>query len=221
LVTSITAYLSADGQVHRNLEEAEFCDYNLTVRQDIERFMAENGISDPNGTQATLLAKWELWRLGGYAGWLAGLKGEAPVPVAPEPPAQAELPHLSIVDSAPSAEATSEPARHPRTALASVASEKSAGFRRRVAVVALPVIHHRTIEKEFGNEFKLMLLDYANAMPKLESLKLYHKVLVMTRHAHPKTVQLLRGIGQEPMLVNGDIDNLRETLTAMYLATAA
>jgi hypothetical protein len=220
LVTSITAYLSADGQVHRNLEEAEFCDYNLTVRRDIERFMSEHDISDPNGTLGNLVAKWELWRLGGYAGWLAGIKGEAPVPAPHEPPAQPELPHLSIVENAPGATAT-EPSRHPRTALASAAPEKTTGFRRRVAVVALPVVHHRTIEKEFGNEFKLMLLDYANAMPKLESLKLYHKVLVMTRHAHPKTVQLLRGIGQEPMLVNGDIDNLRETLTAMYLATAA
>lgn len=217
MVTSITAYLSADGQVHRNLEEAEFCDYNLTVRRDIERFMVESSIDDPNGTLVGLVAKWELWRLGGYAGWLAGLQGESP------PPAQPELPHLSVVETpAPATLARAEPVREPhRPALASVTTDKSPAFRRRVAVVALPQLHHRTIEKEFGNEFKLMLLDYANAMPKLESLKQYHKVLVMTRHAHPKTVQLLRGIGQEPMLVNGDLDSLRETLTAMYLATAA
>jgi hypothetical protein len=215
LVTSITAYLSADGQVHRNLEEAEFCDYTLTVRRDIERFMAENGIDDPNSTLGNLVAKWELWRLGGYAGWLAGIKGEA----APEP-ARLSV-GLTVVETA-AAPAAPEPNREPqRPALASVGADKGAQFRRRVAVVALPALHHRTIEKEFGDEFKLMLLDYANAMPKLENLKLYHKVIVMTRHAHPKTVQLLRGIGQEPMLVNGDVDKLRETLTAMYLASAA
>jgi len=43
----------------------------------------------------------------------------------------------------------------------------------------------------------------------------------MTRHAHPKTVQILRGIGQEPLQLNGDLESLRETLTEMYLATTA
>jgi hypothetical protein len=207
MATPITAYLSADGQVHRSLEEADFCDYNLNVRQDIGRFMAESLIDDPNGTLASLVAKWELWRLGGYTGWLAGVKGEVQEPT-----------HLTVVGTV-STQAKPEPAHAPqRAAPASGTTEK---FRRRVAVVALPAMHHRTVEKEFGDEFKLMLLDYANAMPKLESLKQYHKVIVMTRYAHAKTVQLLRGIGQEPMLVNGDLDSLRETLTAMYVATAA
>jgi len=212
LAKQITAYLSEDGQVHRSQEEAEWCDYGLALRVDIRDFLEQNKIADNDGVLAGMIGKWDLWRLGGYPGWLATLRG-AEMPAAP----------VEIVVPAPALAAVPAPPAV-RPAQRASLPEKTDGapqFRRRVAVVALPSIHHRTIENEFGAEFKLMLFDYANSMQKLESLRQYHKVIVMTRHAHPKTVQILRGIGQEPLQLNGDLESLRETLTEMYLATTA
>lgn len=210
MAKAITAYVSDDGQVHRSQEEAEWADYGLALRKDIKDFMTQQGITDADGAMAALIGKWDLWRLGGYPGWLAGLRGEeapAPAPAPLAAPVEAPAPAVQLVPPVQRAPAP--------------AGNEPLAFRRRVAVIALPQIHHRMIENEFGKEFKLLLLDAADSMKALESLRAYHKVIVMTRRANGKTVQILRGIGQEPLLVNGDVDALRDALTAMYLASAA
>lgn len=225
MVTSITAYVSEDGQVHRDRREAEFADYNLSIRRDINRFLAEEKIADPaGGPMANLIAKWDLWRLGGYAGWAATMHSEdLPAPTSAASAAHGpkavdtrqqelvlEVHNPVIVPAAPS----------PREPKPIPGDGKSSQFRRLVAVVALPAQYHQQIEEEFGDEFKLLLVDYANSMEKLESLRGYHKVIVMTRHAHPRTAAFLRAVGQEPLRVEGGIDNLRDALTGLYLATA-
>jgi hypothetical protein len=214
LAKPITAYVSDDGQVHRSQEEAEWADYGLALRKDVKDFMTQHGITDADGAMAALIGKWDLWRLGGYPGWLASLRGEQAPPAAPLQLAPVDVP-------APPVQLAPDPAPAPMQRAPAPGDKQPLAFRRRVAVIALPQIHHRIIENEFGKEFKLLLLDAADSMKALESLRAYHKVIVMTRRANGKTAQILRGIGQEPLLVNGDIDALRDALTAMYLASAA
>jgi hypothetical protein len=214
LAKPITAYLSEDGQVHRSQEEAEWSDYGLALRKDIKDFMTQQGITDADSTMGNLIAKWDLWRLGGYPGWLAGVRGEEAPPAVP--------PLLAVPAAAPvEVPAPVQLVPAPMQRAPAPADKQPLAFRRRVAVIALPQIHHRTIENEFGKEFKLLLLDAADSMNKLESLRAYHKVIVMARRANGKTVQILRGIGQEPLQINGDLDALRDALTAMYLSSAA
>lgn len=230
MVTAITAYISQDGVVHREREQAEFADYNLTLRQDIRRFFTEEGLAPADGAVADILARWDLWKMGGYAGWVQSLAAPETSPALSlvAKPADARQQQLQLEMPAAAAAAPAQPVIVPAAPLpheprspVNTTDEKERQFRRRVAVIALPNQHHRTIEKEFGDEFKLLLLDYANSMQKLESLRMYHKVIIMTRHAHPKTAAFLRSIGQEPMRVEGGIENLREALTGLYLATAA
>jgi hypothetical protein len=210
LATPITAYLAEDGNLYRSREEAEWSDHALRLQNEIKEFLAKHTVRDADGTIANLIALWDQCRSGGYQAWVNMFRSKTADAAPPDVAAAATVP-LALAAPDP------EPAV---AAPAPVVPAAPTAYRRRVAVVALPHIHHRTIEKEFGSEFKLLLLDYANAMPKLESLRQYHKVIVMTRHAHAKTVQLLRGIGQEPLQLRGDVDELRTVLTDMYVATS-
>jgi hypothetical protein len=196
MAKAITAYVSDDGKVHTSMEEAEFADYTGHLTGDIRDFIAKEQLADKNGDIARVICKWDLWRQGGYDGWLAGRAAPttAPAPTAPAAPA--------LVKKAPAA----EPERSP--------------FRRRIAVVGIPTVHHRAIDREFGDEFKLTLID-THDMSKLEGLKSQHKVIVMSKWAHLKTIEVLRRIGQEPLIVHGALDVLRTTLTDLYLADQA
>lgn len=214
MAIAITAYLAADGQVHRSLEEAEFADYSNALATDVRDFITKNQVQDRDGELARLICKWDLWRLGGYEGWLAGREdahllesSAAPSKEAPQQPPP------------PAVQAPAPPQRHPR--LVQVPKPAAPEYRKRVGVVGLPKQYHRQVEKDFGNEFKLNLLDAKNSMDKLEGLRGYHKVIVMEKYAHPKALEILRRIGQEPLRLLGPVESLHDTLTALYLQSAA
>lgn len=203
MAKAITAYVSDDGQMHQSMQEAEFADYSGNLSRDVRDFIVQEKMTDKTGELARVICKWDLWRMGGYDGWLAGRKVAAPVAAHVPPTAPAPAPALVAKNVVP---VTPEPERSP--------------FRRRLAVVGLPMVHHRAIDREFGDEFKLTLLD-PHAMDKLEGLKSQHKVVVMSKWAHLKTIEVLRRIGQEPLMVHGALDVLRTTLTDLYLADQA
>lgn len=224
MVQPIKGYLSSDGLFHHSAEEAEFHEYRVGLTADIRDFIAEHKIDDRSGAIAGAISKWDLWRLGGYAGWLVERQKDpgTPVPAAPraEQPVTAEAKPVVVTAATPPVPAA--PAPRPAAPIDTIDTKPPVDakppFRRRVAVVALANMHHREIDRAFGDEFKLTLLDAHGAMDRLESLRAYHKVIVMTRQAHPKAIEVLRRIGQEPLLVHGAVPELKEALTDLYLA---
>ncbi|MGZ8317553.1 MAG: hypothetical protein ACXWVD_00490 [Telluria sp.] len=213
MAIAITAYLAADGQVHRSLEEAEFADYSSSLATDVRDFIAQHGVLDRDGELARMICKWDLWRMGGYEGWLAGREDAHMLDAPPEQDRPEEPAAPAAAPAQPD-----HPPRHPRLV---PVPRPSSEYRKRVAVVGLPKQYHRQVEKDFGTEFKLNLLDAKNSMDKLEGLRGYHKVIVMDKYAHPKALDILRRIGQEPLRLMGPVETLHEALTALYLQCAA
>lgn len=234
MVKAITAYLGADGQVYKSLEEAEFADYTAGLASDIRDFLQQEKIEDPAGTVAAAIRKWDLWKLGGYAGWLADRQAErgvlepAPTP-APQPELDWDEP-LEVqaveVTPAPTAAPTEAPSvtpwpvaerrLHPREEPSAPVLKKPP-HRRRVAVVGLPNPQHRHIEKAFGDAFRLALYSAHDGLEKLESLRGYFRVVLMGHGAAPKAKEVLKRVGVDPVIVPNSMEALHDKLTEIWV----
>jgi hypothetical protein len=233
LTQEITAYLSDDGRIFRNRADAQFADHLIAVGQRIATFLTEPGRVLPLDSAELLLA-WEDWRVGGPAGWADMQRTLQPVQAAllleAPPAAAAEV-------TPPPAPARAKPGPKPkdktRTAIcdaleaARVAQQRKqaedrpavrtpVAYRKHVAVIGLFNIHHEHIQREFGNELKLTIYD-ADCISKLHGLRACHKVVCMTKFISHKHIELLKSIGQEPMIVMGGMDKLKEALTTIYV----
>jgi hypothetical protein len=233
LTQEITAYLSDDGRIFRNRADAQFADHLGAVGQRIATFLTEPGRALPLDPAELLLA-WEDWRVGGPAGWQKMQQALQPVQAALSLEAQL-APAAVMISSSPPARAKPgpKPKNKPATALsdaleaARVAQQRKqaedrpaaktlGAYRKHVAVIGLFNIHHEHIQREFGNELKLTLYD-ADCIAKLHGLRAFHKVVAMTKFISHKHIELLKSIGQEPLLVMGGMDKLKEALTTIYV----
>lgn len=235
MTQEITAYLSDDGRIFRNRADAQFADHLGAIGQRITTFLTEPGRVLPLDPAELLLA-WEDWRVGGPAGWqemqraLAPVQAALPLEVRPAPAA------VMVSSPAPAPERAKpgpKPKSKPATAIcdaleaARVAQQRKqaedrsgaktpAPYRKHVAVIGLFNIHHEHIQREFGNELKLTIYD-GDCVAKLHGLRACHKVIAMTRFITGKHLELLKSIGQEPLLVTGGLDKLKEALTTIYV----
>lgn len=232
MATEITAYLSEDGQLHRSKDDADFSDYMGAVTFSIGAFVDElDQAQAPSFTE--VLTKWELWRIGGRDGWAAQRQGQGPSTVPTPPIEQSVVEPAEQVPVKARIKEVKLPPPKERTAImealdaARVVSERKLAearpgakqekaYRKHVGVVGLFNIHHASIEREFGEALKLTLYD-ADCMPRLHGLRGCHKVVVMTKFISHKHIESLKSIGQEPMLVTGGMDKLKEALTTIYV----
>lgn len=202
MVERITAFRSADGRLHMDKNEAEFADFSLSVQQDAADFLKQRQHIDEDGLFQRLLCDWELWRLGGFAGWLKHCEQEQADLLA-EDAQGVEQPEATAVRGAP---------RAPRRQV----TEKNP-HRKHVGVIGLDAPLHTVIEREFADCFKLTLYD-RDCIARLEGLKHCHKVFAMTNCISHKHVETLRALGQEPYRVAGGITTLKNALTDYYAA---
>lgn len=199
MAIAITVYQSEDGQLHRSREDAEFADFAITMREDIGDFLRAQQRQDPDGHTLRLLCDWELWKFGGFAGWLEHRRleqaGETVVrdllPPAPPPP---------LVP----------PARRP-VLVSAIAPHHI----KHVGVVGLVPNLHSMIEKEFREAFRLTILD-PDESHKIGSLKQCHKVFVMQRTAGKSQIEAVKALGQEPLRITGGVSSLREAMLTLY-----
>lgn len=197
MAIAVTVYQSEDGQLHRSREDAEFADFSITMREDIGDFLRDQRQQDPDGHTLRLLCDWELWKFGGFAGWLKHREMElagdrpppAPLPVAlPAPPL-----HRSPT---PSKAVKAQHMKH-------------------VGVVGLEGKLHSLIEAEFKDAFKLTLLT-PDESAKVSSLKQCHKIFVMVKFIGQPTLHALQAAGHEPQRIHGGSSALREAMTTLY-----
>lgn len=233
MATQITAYLSDDGVLHRSKDDADFADYLGAVAFSVGAFVDELGASQTLSF-ADVLTQWELWRIGGRDGWAAlrqpmsaapeAEQEQAPPVVAPSTPekpkappmkAKPEKPRTAITEALEAARVKSERQQaEARTGPGAAAAPPA--YRKHVGVVGLFNIHHSNIKKEFEDALKLTIYD-ADCIPRLHGLRECHKVVVMTKFISHKHVDVLKSIGQEPLLINGGMDKLKEALTNIYV----
>lgn len=237
MTQEITAYLSDDGRIFRSRNDAQFADYLGVIGERIAKFVTDPTRENP-ADPAALLLDWELHRIGGRPGWeernramqprQAGLSLGEPVVAAPDAPAPAVEVPLPRAKPGPKPKAKQEPSPNAiaeALEAARVTQQRKqaeerprtpAAYRKHVAVVGLFNIHHANVEKEFGHELKLSIFD-ADCMSRLQGLRACHKVIVMTKFVSHKHIDALKAIGQEPLLIHGGMDKLKEALTNIYV----
>lgn len=221
MVVRITAFQSSDGRIHTDENEAEFAEFSIAIQQDAADFLAQRGVADPDNHMQRMLCDWELWRQGGYAGWLKRCEEEradmqsdaqvvpAPPVLLPAPEANPEAEDKSAPPPATNSERSA--ARSPRRTAPAKTHLKHVG------VVGLNTPLHSVIEREFCDCFKLTILD-SDCMNRLSSLKGCHKVFAMTNFISHKHIETLRAFGQEPYRVAGGVSTLKNALTDYYAA---
>lgn len=239
MTQEITAYLSDDGRIFRNRKDAQFADHMGALGARIAAFTSDPARSLPSDPAELLLA-YEDWRFGGRAGWEAAhqsmypLQAALPLEATPAPDAPAEAPvvpaPVTVPVAVPAPRAKPGPKPKPATAImaaldaarsvaeARPAARAAQAYRKHVAIVGLFNIHHANIEREFGAALKLSIFD-ADCMARLHGLRACHKVIVMTKFVSHKHIEALKAIGQEPLMVNGGMDKLKEALTTIYVNT--
>ena len=200
MAKEVTAYVADDGKIYLNREEAEFSDFSCMVSEDVASFLKTGGHDDKDGHIAKLIIKWEMWKVGGLTGWMQQVEGVA----LPPTPQQAPI----LVPATPVASKPKKVAPPP---------EPPKAIKRTVAVVGLLPSNRAAIQGEFGDVFKLSLIT-ADERHKLRGLKEYHKVFVMSKFVAAAHIDILRSIGQEPMIVRGGLNELRDAMTNYFVA---
>lgn len=224
MAQQITAYLSDDGQIYRNQDDAQFADYLGSVNARVDAFVASIVASQECLDSAALLKRWEAHRIGGKEGWMQDrwmLDTPIPLPPPPHTPPWVEA-AAPVAAPAKKAKAVKAP-RTPRVATAiaqaldaAKAAAEPAKYRKHVAIVGLFNIHHANIAKEFEEALKLTIYD-SDCIAKLHGLKGCHKVVVLTKFVSHKHIETLKSIGQEPLLIHGGLDKLKDALTNIYV----
>lgn len=197
MAQAIMMFQSEDGALHRTREDAEFADFSRTMREDVGDFLLAHGQQDPDGWKARLLCDWELWKFGGFAGWLAHNAIEADPSI---------IDNATIVPASPQLPLPMAPAKAP-------APERP--YCKHIGIVGLDSKLHHMITQEFGEVFKLSILT-PDEPQKIVNLKHCHKVFVMAKNVGHTRVKALRALGQEPFLVNGGTATLREAMLDLY-----
>lgn len=87
----------------------------------------------------------------------------------------------------------------------------------RVGIVGLHSGDHAQIKNEFGDMFRLSILtpdDLKNIKTNLRNMDV---IYLMSKYVSQKHISLLNSIGQSPRIISGTVNDLKETLTALYL----
>jgi hypothetical protein len=214
MAKAVTAYVSGDGAIHLDREEAEFADYSAELREDVSDFMRQSNIEDSDGALARMLCKWDLWKLGGFEGWRASLLPQmtmhatVPGPVSGGCEVAAPAGPTSLPTGAAAKNAAAPKPVAPKRA-----------YRRHIGVMGLDRAQHADMEREFGAVFRLTMLDGDQAKKGWEKVKGCHKVIALDKFTPRVAIASLRSRGVEPLVLPGAASLLRETLTSMYVET--
>lgn len=102
-----------------------------------------------------------------------------------------------------------EPALQIREPLPSVSQLK-------IGIVGLHSGDHAALKKDFGDLFKLSILT-PDETRKITGYKAMDKTYLMSKYVSHKHMDLLKSIGQTPIIIPGTVNDLKEALTALYL----
>lgn len=199
MAQTITAYLANDGKLHLDKNEADYSDFSGEISQDVGDFLKIEKADDKDGHIKKMLIRWELWKHGDFAGWLASRQ-----------PAQAAAPAPEAIEAKPvKAVAPVKPALKLPTA-------EPVPFKKLIGIVGLMSMHHKSIEKEFDAEFKIDFLNITNS--KLPAIRDYKKVFFIKTATNTGFIKAFRDVGHEPLVIQGGLAKLIEELTNFYVA---
>ena len=86
----------------------------------------------------------------------------------------------------------------------------------KIGIVGLHSGDHAALKKELGDLFKLSILTPDEAR-KITGLKNMDKTYLMSKYVSHRHMDLLKAIGQTPVIIPGTVNDLKEALTALYL----
>lgn len=86
----------------------------------------------------------------------------------------------------------------------------------KIGVVGLHTGDHVALKKDFGDLFKLSLLT-PDESRKITGLKNMDRTYLMSKYVSHRHMDLLKSIGQAPIVIPGTVNDLKEALTALYL----
>lgn len=87
----------------------------------------------------------------------------------------------------------------------------------KIGIVGLHSGDHAALKKELGDLFKLSILT-PDESRKITGLKNMDKTYLMSKYVSHRHMDLLKAIGQTPTIIAGTVNDLKEALTALYLA---
>lgn len=196
MAKEIKAYQSNDGAIHMHKEEADYSDFSGEIAEDVSGFLKTEKTIDKDGHLKNMLIRWELFKHGDFASWLADRKKTethleicTAKPVVVQPPNPVQVLEKKTIAGA----------------------EKPKIHKKKVGVVGLWPGNKTFIESIFKDKFDLVLLS-ADEDRKIIGLKDFQKVFVLKKFVSHKHVEILRSIGQEPMIINGSMSDLKEAL---------
>ena len=86
----------------------------------------------------------------------------------------------------------------------------------KIGIVGLHQGDHIGLKKEFGDLFKLSILT-PDESRKITGMKNMDKTYLMSKYVSHRHMDLLKAIGQTPVIIPGTVNDLKEALTAVYL----
>lgn len=197
MAKEIKAYQSNDGVIHVDKDEADYSDFSGEIAEDVSNFIKVEKTLDKDGHIKKLLIRWELFKHGDFAGWLIDRRKAQPVFAFNEIKSDIKEELISVaVTRKNSAPTIDKPKTH----------------KKKVGVVGLWPGNKTFVESLFKEKFDLTLLS-ADEDKKIVGLKDFQKVFVLRKFVSHKHVELLRSIGQEPMIINGSMNELKEALS--------
>lgn len=94
---------------------------------------------------------------------------------------------------------------------------KPKAYKRKVGIVGVWSGNQTSIKKDFGDKLDLYIYS-PDDVNKLQGAKELQKIFVMRKFVSHRHTDILRSIGQEPMLINGGMGELKDALTAFVNA---
>ena len=86
----------------------------------------------------------------------------------------------------------------------------------KVGIVGLHSGEHAALKKDFGDLFRLSILT-PDESRKITGYKGMDKTYLMSKYVSHRHMDLLKSIGQTPIIIPGTVNDLRDALTALYL----
>lgn len=206
MATEVTAYKSKDGKIYLSKNEAEYADFQIDVSDDIDDFLKEEKIDDKDGHVLKLLRRFVIYYVGGPDGIpdRKKMRNGVVLTCADEINLRQNLAQrLSDLPQESKTEVKQPPKRQ----------------KKKVGIVGIWPGNRESVKKEFGDVFDMEMYS-ADEDKKLAGLKQYDKVFALKKFISHRHIEILRSIGQDPSIISGSMNELRDALTnyAQYQA---
>ena len=235
MAKEITAYQSNDGVIHIDKDTADYSDFSGEISVDVGDFLRVEKADDKDGHIKKMLIRWELHKHGDFANWVKhrsfgmelkklfdAVKAQ---PAAVQDAIKAEMHKEKAADGVIlvcGSELTPKPtdwaaraARRvneimaPKPKIPEVAPKV---YKKKVAIVGVWPGNQDVIKRQYGEIFDLAIFS-ADEDKKLHGLQGFHKVFALKKFISHKHIEILRSIGQEPMIIGGAMNELKAALS--------